>query len=175
MTLRALNDATCAWVEMEYNRTEHKELGKSPIERLSSVSDVTRPSPRSEELRAAFRREIKRRQRRTDGTVSIAGKRFEVPGHYRTLQEIYIRYSEWDLSNIDLVDPNSGKVLSPLYPLDKAANSSAQRRALAASPELEVSNEQNQKDEVAPRLKELMKEYAATGLPPAYLAQDEEE
>ena len=81
-------------------------------------------------LRAAFRIEVARRQRRADGTVSLAGIRLEIPARYRALETVHLRYARWDLAHVDLVDPHSGAILSPLRPLDKAANAGESRRAL---------------------------------------------
>jgi len=171
LTLSELNDATSAWVEMEYNRTLHRELGDTPLNRFLNDKSVSRSSPSSDELRLAFRRQVARRQRRTDGTVSIGGKRFELPGRYRHLVEVHVRYAEWDLRCVHLVDPRSGAPLCPLYPQDKTANASGVRRIV--SPQSE-SAPPRQRD-VAPLLQKLMADYAATGLPPAYVAMEKEE
>lgn len=56
LTLSLLNEATQAFVELEYNRTLHSELGMSPIERMLQGPSVARPCPSSEELRRAFPR-----------------------------------------------------------------------------------------------------------------------
>ena len=85
LTLALLNDATQAWVEQEYHREKHSEIGETPLERYLRGPSVGRPSPSSEELRRAFRMEISRTQRRSDGTVTVEGVRFEVPSRYRTL------------------------------------------------------------------------------------------
>jgi putative transposase len=68
LTLEQLNEATQAW---EYHRTVHRELGVTPLERYLAGPTVGRECPGSEELRAAFRIEVTRRQRRSDGTVSL--------------------------------------------------------------------------------------------------------
>jgi putative transposase len=65
-----LNQATQAWVEIEYNRRAHREISCSPVERFAQASDVLRPSPSSSALRDAFRMEGSRTQRQSDGTVS---------------------------------------------------------------------------------------------------------
>jgi len=172
LSLKQLNDATIAWVEMEYNRSVHEELGESPLSRSLSGNDVTRKSPTSEELRLSFRRETTRRQRRTDGTVSLEGKRFEVPGRYRHIKELCVRYAKWDLSSVHLVDPDTGVLICPLYPLDKSANADGVRRHTAEQPKTAPLPPE---DSMAPLLKKLIADYAATGLPPAYLPQDEEQ
>ena len=171
LTLQLLNTATQAWVEQEYHRTIHGELGKTPLERYLEGPDVGRPSPSSEELRRAFRMEVSRKQRQSDGTVTVEGVRFEVPSVYRTLTRVRLRVARWDLSSIELVDPRKGVHLATLLPIDKIKNSDGKRRVLpeAASPPTPSKAPSG----IAPLLRKLMAEYAATGLPPAYLPKEE--
>jgi transposase InsO family protein len=165
LTLDRLNLATQAWVTQEYHRTPHREIGATPLERYLTGPNVGRESPASEALRAAFRIEVKRRQRRSDGTVSLEAQRFEIPSRYRHLSDLHLRYARWDLSRVDLIDPHSGAILCPVRPIDKAANAEALRRVLDP-----VSTEPTpQAAGVAPLLKKMIADYAATGLPPAYL------
>jgi transposase InsO family protein len=93
LTLEFLNTATQAWAEMEYNRRVHRELGTSPIARWQQAPDVLRASPSSDGLRDAFRRQVKRRQRTSDGTISLEGIRFEIPARYRHFRDLYVRYA----------------------------------------------------------------------------------
>jgi hypothetical protein len=126
--------------------------------------NVGRESPNSDALRRAFRTEVSRKQRRSDGTVTVDGIRFEVPAAYRTLLQLRLRVARWDLSSIALVDPRSGDHLATLLPLDKARNAERIRRIVApgdVAPSKHVG--------IAPHLRALMADYAATGLPPAYL------
>jgi transposase InsO family protein len=169
LTLELLNTATQAWVEQEYHRTLHSELKKTPLERYLEGPDVSRKSPDSEALRRAFRMEVTRTQRLSDGTVSVEGVRFEVPSAYRTLVHLRLRVVRWNLSNVHLVDPRSGDHLATLYPLDKARNAERARRALA---EVGAPAPARKPAGIAPLLRELMAEYAATGLPPAYLPKN---
>jgi transposase InsO family protein len=168
LTLDLLNEATQAWAELEYNRGLHSELGCSPLERFLNERSVALPSPTPEELRRAFRIQLVRRQRRSDGTVSLCGRRFEVPARLRHLERLHLRCARWDLSAVDVVDARSGAVLAPLWPLDKTKNADGRRRlldpdALAdAAPAAPAGG-------IAPLLKDLLARYAATGLPPAYL------
>lgn len=166
LTLDLLNEATQAWVEREYHRTLHSELGCTPLERYLQGPEVGRESPGSEDLRRAFRAEISRTQRRSDGTLSLAGRRFEIPSGYRHLERVRIRYARWDLATCDLIDARSGAILCALYPLDKAANAAGLRRRLDP-----VTSEPSAPPAsgIAPLLRKLMADYAATGLPPAYL------
>jgi len=165
LTLEQLNVATQAWVTQEYHRTMHSELGATPMQRYLAGPNVGRECPGSEELRAAFRIEVKRKQRRSDGTVSLDGQRFEIPSRYRRLDEIHLRYARWDLARVDLIDARSGQVLSPVRPLDKAANADALRRRVDPTTDMTPMPAAG----IAPLLKKMIADYAATGLPPAYL------
>jgi putative transposase len=73
-----------------------------------------------------------RLQRRSDGAVSLAGQRFEIPSRYRHLGTVSLRYARWDLTPL----PPSG---------------------------------------MAPLLAQCIADYAATGLPPAYLPHHDQE
>jgi transposase InsO family protein len=165
LTLELLNEATQAWGELEYNQGLHRELGASPLARFREGPDVGRGCPGSDALRKAFRAEVTRSQRRSDGTVSVEGRRFEIPSRYRTLERVYLRTARWDLRTVDLVDPRTGAILAALHPLDKTRNADARRRRLetvSSQPAAPAAG-------VAPLLEKLMADYAATGLPPAYL------
>jgi hypothetical protein len=110
-------------------------------------------------------------QRKSDGTVVIEGSRFEIPGRYRHLDRVEVRYAAWDLTVVHLADERTGKVLCRLYPQDKTRNASGERRALepvtsaplAGAPAIGLP----------PLLELLLAKQAATGLPPAYLPKDE--
>jgi putative transposase len=173
LTLDALNHATQAWVEMEYNRARHSEIGEAPAERFLRGPDVGRPSPSSEELRLAFRVEETRVQRRSDGTATISGVRYEVPSRYRTLERLSVRYASWDLSTVHLVDAQTGALLAPLYPLDRTKNGRQSRRQLAEISSLPVAaTPLATNPEVAPLLRQLITAYDRAGLPPAYVPKD---
>jgi transposase InsO family protein len=178
LTLDALNHATQAWVEMEYNRARHSEIGEPPAERFLRGPSVGRPSPTAEELRLAFRVEETRTQRRSDGTVSIESVRFEVPSRYRHLERLSVRYASWDLGRVHLVDARTGTLLAPLYPLDRAKNADGMRRVLgpvASVPADESPPARAPKSkEMAPLLRRLIDAYDRTGLPPAYLPKHDE-
>ena len=95
-----------------------------------SGPDVGRASPDSNALRLAFTTEEHRTQRRSDGTLSLNGQRFEIPARYRLLSRVAVRYASWDLTHVHLVDVRAGTVLARLYPLDKAQNADGRRRTL---------------------------------------------
>lgn len=171
LTLEFLNRATQAWAELEYNRLPHREIPSSPITRLLDGPCVSRPAPSSEALRLAFSVEESRSQRRSDGTLSIKGVRFEVPGRFRHFPRLRIRYQSFDLTVAYLVDKKTGQLLSPIYPQDKVKNAAGFRR-IKESPNQEIPPRQPA-DPIPPLLKKLLADYAATGLPPAYIPKDE--
>ena len=180
LTLDFLNEATQAWVEIEYNRTPRRETACSPVERFAQARDVLRASPSSKALREAFRQETKRRQRQSDGTISVEGVRFEIPARYRHFRDVSVCYAHWDLSRVDLVDPQDGTILAPIYPLDRRANADGQR--LLFQPETPaVAGDDSKRSEhkkpdnaqpdkeLPPLLKRILADYSASGIPPAYL------
>jgi transposase InsO family protein len=175
VTLDLLNQATQAWVEQEYHRTLHSEIGATPLQRYLAGPNVRRDCPTTDDLAAAFRVEVRRRQRRSDGTVSLAGTRFEIPAAFRHLAQVHLRYARWDLTRVDLVDARIGQILSPLRPLDKSANADGQRRALIPSASRSKPSTPTPSSGMAPLLRQLIAEYAATGLPPAYLPTTDKE
>ncbi len=171
LDLELLNRATQAWCEQEYNRAIHSETGQAPRERFLAGPDLLRDSPSPEDLRFAFCATSTRSQRKGDGTVSIESVRFEVPAHYRHVKRIHVRYAPWDLTRVWLVDPKSDKALASLYPVDKARNAGGERRRLPQA-EAPAPNDAAPGD-IAPHLKQLMAEYAITGLPPAYVPMND--
>jgi transposase InsO family protein len=169
LTLERLNEITQAWVELDYHRAIHREMGTTPLSRYLECPHVGRDCPDSATLRQVFRRTATRRQRRSDGTLNLDGKRFEIPSRYRHLEQPQVRYARWDLRSVDLIDPHTQQSLCPLYPLDKAANASGQRRALQPLEQETLSAAPQASGELPPLLRKLLADYAATGRPPAYL------
>jgi len=175
LRLQPLNQATLAWTDIEYNRTPHSELNQSPLQAFLKTKDVSRPCPSSLELQQAFMVEVNRQQRRSDGTLSLAGQRFEIPSRYGHLPQLRLRYASWDLSQVYVADPATGKLLCRLYPLDKQKNAQGLRAARehplplhSPPPELPAGAHG-----MAPLLQKIMRQYATTGLPPAYVPKDE--
>jgi len=174
LDLELLNKATHAWIELDYHHRHHDELGCSPLERYREGPDQGRPCPDVDTLRRAFRIEVTRTQRLSDGTVSLDGRRFEVPSQFGHLEHLQLRYARWDLSCVDLLNQRTGVVLCPLYPLDKTANASGERR-VRANPMAAATPQPSGQSEMAPLLKKLLADFAATGLPPPYLPSESEE
>ena len=69
------------------------------------------------------------------------------------------------------MDPRSDQILCAIHPLNKTANGSGNRRRFESPGPSLVSAPATG---MAPLLRELMAEYAASGQPPAYLPTDED-
>jgi len=176
LTLAQLNEASLAWVEREYQRTVHSETGQSPLDRFLDGPSVGRDAPDLETLRRAFCAETTRRQRRSDGTLTLHGVRFEVPNAWRHVERLHLRYASWDLSRLYLIDEPEGRVLTRLWPLDKARHSDARRRVV--EPDIEGAGDSEEEDREtgpAPLLQRYLEESRNTGLPPAYWPQPSDE
>ena len=169
MTLAQLNAITQVWLHGDYQQRLHAEIATSPLQRYRHAPQVGRECPDSARLRQAFRRTVKRRQRRSDGTVALEGKRFEIPSRYRHLDQPLLHYARWDLSAVELLDPHTRAPLCALYPLDKAANAEGQRRRLDPDASRNAPLATPAGDPMPPLLRKLLAEFAATGKPPAYL------
>ena len=166
LTLPQLNEASQAWMECEYNRKLHSEIGQTPLRRFLDDKNVGQPCPSTEKLQRAFTTEVRRRQRRSDGTLTLDGVRFEVPSRFGHLEELWLRYASWDLSTVYLADRQTGAILCRIYPVDKKKNAEG-RRAPRTSPMGAVPP--TAPSGMAPLLQKIIRQYAATGLPPAYL------
>jgi hypothetical protein len=169
LDLDLLNRATLAWVEMGYHRRVHRETGQTPLERFLESTSVSRTCPSLGDLRLAFTAGTKRTQRQGDGTISLDGTRFEIPSRFAHLKRISVRYQSWDKSSVFMVDDRAGVVLERLYPIDKARNASGIRRPIKPQATTEPKAEGTG---IAPLLSKHMADYAATGLPPAYLKKE---
>ena len=172
LTLDQLNLYLQAWVEGEYNRRHHSEIGTTPLTRFLNAPDVSRPSPSLEDLRDVFRIQVTRKQRKSDATFTLEATRFELPSRYRHLSRVALRYARWDLGYVHLVDDRANKLLARVFPLDRSRNATGERRRLQPTgtddPQTPATSE-----ELPPLMKKLLEDYAATGLPPSYLPKIE--
>jgi len=174
LDLATLNELTLAWAEYEYNRTVHSEIKEAPFQRFLRGKKVGRPCPASDDLRKAFMREERRTQRRSDGTVVVKGVRFELPNPYRHLERVWLRWASWDMSRMYLADARTSEVICALYPLDKAKNADARRRAVGAVAVVPSPDPDPDSQELAPLLAKYLAQARATGLPSPYLTKDED-
>ena len=175
LTLEFLNKATQAWAEQEYNRTVHEETRQTPIDRMLAGPDVSRPSVDTELIHFYFTIAETRTQRSSDGTLQVKGVRFEVPSVFRHLKWLKVAYKPADLSMAYLVDPTTSDNIGRIYPQDKTKNAQGARKAM--DPILQtadvLSSDLPQTEPIPPLLRKLLADYAATGLPPAYLPKEE--
>jgi hypothetical protein len=119
----------------------------------------------------AFTIQESRAQRKSDGTLQIKGVRFEVPSRFRHFDRLHIRYQSWNLSHAWLVDERDSTLLAKIYPQDKVKNAEGRRRTVA--PILDMMQEADgNADPYPPLLRKLLEEYAATGVPPAYIPME---
>ncbi len=170
LTLQKLNDATIAWLEHDYHRRVHRELGVTPLGRLKQSDNAARDCPDSAALGSAFRIAVKRTLRRSDGTLSLDGVRFQVPKPWRHLLEARVRYARWDLTVAELVTGNDD-CLCLLHPLDKRAHADAVRRPVAGPGDADDGDAGAGagKAETPALLGKILRKQAETGLPPAWM------
>lgn len=171
LTLQVLNEMTQAWVEHEYQVHRHSETNQTPLQRYLDGPDTGRPPRGFEELRAAFRRRSKRRQRQGDGTISLEAVRFEIPVQYRHLSDVCVAYATWDMQFVHLWDERNDLCLSRIHPLDRARNSDGRRRGVPVDvrgPKPATTTDRS----TPPLLKKLLDKQSQSGLPAAFLTQD---
>jgi putative transposase len=125
LTLEFLNEVTQAWLEIEYNRRPHREIGCSPVERFAQARDVLRPSPSSAALRDAFRMEQCRRpalavrtRRPRDDRREAAGR----PGRSATTE---VRVGAWREGTAAAAETHPRRVLGHGTPAGVPAQESA--------------------------------------------------
>ncbi|MDQ3232520.1 MAG: DDE-type integrase/transposase/recombinase, partial [Pseudobdellovibrionaceae bacterium] len=170
ITLNELNRITHAWIEMDYHHQVHSTTKQTPIDRFMKTPSVMRSAPSGHDIRMAFRQDEGRKQRRSDGTVSIEGIRYEIPNRFRHMQKVKVRYARWDLSEISLVSEDTGQIISPLYPVDKAKNANGQRRKIDHDELIEATDNSGN---LPPYLAELIQKFEATGLVAPFICQPE--
>lgn len=173
LTLKILNDVSQAWVEMEYNRRLHSQISQTPLDRFIHAKDVLRPSPEHATLTLAFRKDVKRSQRRSDGTFCLEGKRFEIPIAYRSMLRLTVRYAWWNLAEVHLVDDRTQNLLARIFPVDLQQNADGCRRTVPIQPNGFSEKQKGAANERPPLLQKLVADYSASGLPPAYLPEPE--
>jgi len=122
-------------------------------------------------LQLAFTRRIQRTPRKSDATVVVDGIRYELPVRFAHLRSVILRAPSWDKSKMILVDEATDAPLATLLPQDKAGNASGCRRAV--TPTTDTPTAAPVGDPLPALLRKWMADYAATGLPPAYLPKEE--
>lgn len=170
LSLSFINQAACAWVEQDYHRKHHTEINTTPLQRMLSGNHVSRPAPDADFLRLAFSRRIVRAPRRGDATVVVEGIRYELPARFGHMNQVVLRAPGWDKSQMTLVDPNTEAPLARLLPQDKTKNASGMRKIIGTDT---PSGSDVSQPSMPALLRSWLADYAATGLPPAYLPLEE--
>jgi len=116
LRLDFLNRVTQAWVEMEYNKKRHNEIGMPPVQRMLESRDMSRPAPGAIELKIGFTVCESRKQRQSDGTISINAIRFEIPSRFNHIRQLHVCFANWDKAIAWLVDKRTGKLLATYTP-----------------------------------------------------------
>ena len=132
--------------------------------------DSSRPTPDREKMAFSFTHQESRAQRKSDGTVQIKGVRFEVPSRFRHFDRLHLRYQSWNLSHAWLVDERTSTLLAKIYPQDKVKNAEGVRKTI--TPLMDFPATDTNADPYPPLLRKLLADYAATGLPPAYIPME---
>jgi hypothetical protein len=155
---------------MEYNRKLHHEINCTPVDKMLEGPDSSRPTPEHETMTFSFTHQEVRAQRKSDGTLQIKGVRFEVPSRFRHFDRLHIRYQNWNLSQAWLVDERDATLLAKIYPQDKIKNGEGVRRTL--TPMIDLPERDTHADPYPPLLRKLLADYAATGIPAAYIPME---
>ena len=168
LDLHQLNELTLAWIEHEYHRRVHAGITTTPLARYVAAPQVGRQAPLGLAMTQAFTRRETRRQRRSDGTLSVAGKRFTLPSRHRHLDQVAIRYAAWDLDAVFLVHPHTDIILERLLPLDREANA-AGARALVEAPAVAPHLVPSEAPPLPPLLQAALDQARCTGMPPGFI------
>lgn len=171
LDLNKLNVVTLAWLEKDYQSTTHSEISQTPKDRFVKGVCAARPVPAWEEMEKLFCVDSTRKVRHSDGTIQMNGVRFEIPNHWRHFDEVTLRYASWNPSRLWLVDKETKKILHRLWPVNLEKNSDGRRRAVSSVPG-EIPRNLKPTNEMAPLLRKMVEDYAATGLPQMFMNND---
>ena len=125
-SLAALNRQFTAWVEGDYNATEHDALGMKPIDRFGIDLSRVRFLPPSEHSDELFYAEATRKVKK-DNTFSFQGRRYETPVDLRD-REIQLRHDRHRGETSPVVIYHKGQRLGVARWLDAVANGLARRK-----------------------------------------------
>ncbi len=131
LDLPGLNRLTSAWLAEEYARRPHQTTGIAPLDRWTQGPSVMRPAWAWDDVIRAFTMQVRRRVRRSVGTVCYNGVDFDLPSAYRHLEQVTLRVARWDLSRAHLTDTRTDTIFATVQPADPAARSDGQRRPRA--------------------------------------------
>ncbi len=125
-SLETLNRQFTAWVEAEYNATEHDAIGMKPIDRFGIDLSRVRFLPPSEHSDELFYAEATRKVKK-DGTFSFHSHRYETPVDLRDRQ-IDLRYDRQRGTSSPVIIYYKGQRMGAARRLDAVANGLARRK-----------------------------------------------
>lgn len=169
LDLYRLNEVTLAWIEHEYHRRTHAGIQATPLSRYLASPHVGRVAPTGVALAQAFTRRETREQRRSDGSISLAGKRFSIPSRYRHLDRVAVRYASWDLDSVFLAHPDTEAILERLLPVDREGNASGARTEIDIPQGTTAALAAATTPALPPLLQEALDQSRGSGLPPAFV------
>lgn len=158
ITLDQLNELSLAWTELGYNRSVHREIKETPLNRYLMSPKVGGPSCDEDTLKRAFRIDEMRTQRRSDHTITIQDVLFRVPQEYWNLERLLVRFARWDLSFVHLVDYVTGQEVVRIFPVDKEGNADGHRRLILKP--IKISGDRK-RARLPSYMEELMQQYRA--------------
>ena len=171
LTLELLNSATQAWVEQEYQRTEHSEIGCSTPGALSSPAPMCARMPRSQDTARGL----------PHGAHPHPARAAMAPSAWTAGASRFPRAT--GICNACICATRAGICAASILSTPAAAASCARSTRSTSPPTPVASAARSNRSAVArsadrlspgiaPLLRKLMADYAATGLPPAYLPTD---
>jgi len=172
LNLYRLNTLTQAWIEHEYHRRQHASIRDTPLGRYQTSPHVGRTAPSGHEMTYAFTQRVSRQQRLSDGSISVAGKRFTIPSRLRHLDQVIVRYASWDMDTVFLANPDTDAIIERLYPVDLAAHASGDRAQVDPThgpPVLATMAATVTSRPLPPLLQEAVDHTQRSGLPPAFV------
>jgi putative transposase len=125
-SLEVLNRQFTAWVEQDYNATEHDAIGMKPIDRFGIDLNRVRFLPPSEHSDELFYAEDTRKVKK-DNTFRFNSRRYETPVDLRD-REIAIRFDRHRGENSTIIIYYQGQRMGTARLLDAVANGLARRR-----------------------------------------------
>ncbi len=173
LTLDVLNRATLAWVELDYHRTVHSEIRTTPLARSLRARRWLVPArrwPTSSSLSP------QRRRAPSDAATAPSPSTACASRCPRVSATCAARAALQELGSPPGLADRRSAGRRPRTPLPARPRQKRRGRApTAAGTDLSAAAAAPEPPGIAPLLRKLMADYAATGLPPAYIPQEEPE
>lgn len=128
-----LHRITEATDENDYDNSAPSHTDYARIGCLLADEVDSSPRPDTESLINSFRREIILTQRKSNGTVTVHGLCYKVPSRFGHLTRLSLRCSEWDATQLLLMNPDTGApaCLLPIHEIKRVGSLEVEVRDLA--------------------------------------------